>query len=81
MLELFRTLMLALSLTLAGPNMGCDRQPGRETYCWLVDGNTTTILTPRNIEYHWPKLIRRWGLKPIETYRPTATPPARRINP
>lgn len=69
MLELFRILMFVLSLTLAGPNMGCDRAPGRETLCWLVDGGKTTILTPRNIEQHWPKFVRRWGVKPIDAYR------------
>ena len=69
MLELFRVLMFALPLTLAGPNMGCDREPGRERYCWVVDGGRTTVLRPGNVVQEWPRLMRRWGVKPISIYR------------
>ena len=69
MLELFRALMLALSLTLAGPNMGCDKPAGTETYCWVVDGSHTTILTSGNVRRYWPKIMYRYGLKPISAYR------------
>lgn len=63
MLEMFRALILLLSLSAAGPHMGCNQPPGRETVCWVVDSGRVQYLTPANIQSRWPKLAERWGVK------------------
>lgn len=63
LLEIFRALMLVLAMSSAGPHMGCNYPPGRETICWVVDNGRTQYLTPWNIQRHWPKLANRWQAK------------------